>query len=266
MKRVIGYIRVSTNHQAESGLGLADQESKIRAYCDLYDLELVGIKADEGCSGRSLKGRDALQEVTDAVHAGDVDGVVIAKLDRLTRSVRDLQTILDNLVARTELHSVSEKIDTSSATGRLILNVLTSVASWEAEITGERTSDALKEKQKEAQAQENATAKTEQRKARRVNINGRAPYGYRWEDGELVEVAHEQEALAIITELRSRGITYATIAKELSDRGVTTKRGGQWRSGSVRDILAKHLDQRGLDIDHKRNQPRKPKQPRLSAI
>ena len=266
MKRVIGYIRVSTNHQAESGLGLADQETKIRAYCDLYDLELVDIKSDEGCSGRSLKGRSALQEITNVVHSGDVDGVVIAKLDRLTRSVKDLQTILDNIVAHTELHSVSEKIDTSSATGRLILNVLTSVASWEAEITGERTSDALKEKQKEAQAHEDEAAKTEQRKARRVNINGRAPYGYRWEDGELVEVAHEQEALAIITELRSRGITYATIAKELSDRGITTKRGGQWRSGSVRDILAKHLDQRGLNLDHKRNKPRKPKQPHLSAI
>ena len=63
---------------------------------------------------------------------------------------------------------------------------------------------------------------------RRININGRAPFGYRWDEGELVEVPHEQKALAIITELRSRGITYATIAKELSDRGVTTKRGGQW--------------------------------------
>lgn len=266
MKRVVGYIRVSTSHQAESGLGLADQESKIRAYCDLYDLELVDIKADEGCSGRSLKGRDALQEITDAVHAGDVDGVVIAKLDRLTRSVKDLQTILDNLIAHTELHSVSEKIDTSSATGRLILNVLTSVASWEAEVTGERTSDALQEKKKEAQAQEDATAKTEQRKARQVSINGRAPYGYRWEEGRLVEIAHEQEALTIITELRSRGITYTAIAKELSNRGITTKRGGTWRSGSVRDILTKHLDQRGLNLDHKRNKPRKLKQSLLSAI
>jgi hypothetical protein len=63
----------------------------------------------------------------------------------------------------------------------------------------------------------------------RININGRAPFGYRWDNNELVEVANEQRALAIITELRSRGITYATIAKELSDRGVTTKRGGRWR-------------------------------------
>lgn len=55
------------------------------------------------------------------------------------------------------------------------------------------------------------------------------PYGYKIKNGQPVEVAHEQEALSIIKELRSRGVTYAEIAKELSNRGVTTQRGGRWR-------------------------------------
>lgn len=239
-KQVIGYIRVSTGHQAESGLGLADQRAKIESYCDLYELDLIDVIADEGCSGRSLKGRSGVQELID--RADNYDGIVIAKLDRLTRSVRDLQTILDTLLSKVELHSVSEKIDTSSSTGRLILNVLTSVASWEAEVAGERTSAALNEKKRQAQTEESAEAKRQGRAARRVTVNGRPPFGYRWEAGKLVEVEAEQIILNKIKLLRESGLTYARIAEELAERGHLTKRGGRWRAGSVRDILVRSTE------------------------
>lgn len=240
--KVIGYIRVSTNHQVESGLGLADQRHKIEAYCDLYDLDLIDIVADEGCSGRSLKGRSGMSHIIDRANSGEFDGVIIAKLDRLTRSVRDLQTILDTLLNRVELHSVSEKIDTSTPTGRLILNVLTSVASWEAEISGERTSNALKEKRRQAQADEDSQAKSSGRAPKRMSINGRAPFGYAWSDsGELIEVESEQTILSLINALRSSGLTYARIASELESQGHLTKRGGRWRAGSVRDIFTRNM-------------------------
>ena len=249
-KQVIGYIRVSTGHQAESGLGLADQRAKIESYCDLYELDLIDVIADEGCSGRSLKGRSGVQELID--RADNYDGIVIAKLDRLTRSVRDLQTILDTLLSKVELHSVSEKIDTSSSTGRLILNVLTSVASWEAEVAGERTSAALTEKKRQAQQTEIERAETEERKPRKISINGRAPFGYAWQDGELIEVEAEQAILNTINLLRESGLTYARIAEELTARGYITKRGGKWRSGSIRDIYTRHnqltLDQAWIQV------------------
>jgi DNA invertase Pin-like site-specific DNA recombinase len=241
-KQVIGYIRVSTGHQAESGLGLSDQRQKIEAYCELYDLDLIEVIADEGCSGRSLKGRDGLNSLIERSLLGGFDGIVIAKLDRLTRSVRDLQTILDGLLSNVELHSVSEKIDTSSSTGRLILNVLTSVASWEAEVAGERTSAALNEKKRQAQTKESAEAKEQGRAARRVAVNGRPPFGYRWEAGKLVEVEAEQDILNTIKLLRESGLTYARIAEELGKSGHLTKRGGRWRAGSVRDILVRSME------------------------
>jgi DNA invertase Pin-like site-specific DNA recombinase len=242
-KRVVGYIRVSTGHQVESGLSLDDQRAKIQAYCELYDLQLVNTLADEGCSGRSLKGRSALATITEMAERGEIDGIVIAKLDRLTRSVRDLQTILDGLLTHAELHSVSEKIDTSSSTGRLILNVLTSVASWEAEVAGERTSAALQQKRSQAQERENESASAEGRKARRTRINGRAPFGYRWEDGVLVHHAKEQAVIRALVNLRAKGYTYTAIGNFLAEEGYLTSKGAPYQSTAIKRIIQRHQEE-----------------------
>ena len=236
-KRVIGYVRVSTAHQVESGLGLADQRNKIQTYCDLYDLELVDIVADEGISGRSLKGRTGLQNIIERSGSGEFNGIVIAKLDRLTRSVRDLHTILDTLSNSIELHSVNEKIDTSSSTGKLILNVLTSVASWEAEVAGERSSWALNEKKRQAQNVENEAATKQGRKSKSVRINGRAPFGYKWNEGELVHNEAEQLAIQSISKLRKMGLTYAELSEELTKRGHLTSKGTPFQPTAIRRIL-----------------------------
>ena len=236
-KNVIGYIRVSTNHQAESGLGLADQRAKIEAYCELYDLNLIDVVADEGASGRSLKGRSGLQSIIDRSESGDFEGVVIAKLDRLTRSLPDLHTLLNGLLESVELHSVNEKIDTSSSTGRLILNVLTSVASWEAEQAGERTSWALQEKKKQAQQAENKSAKASGRKSQRVRVNGRAPFGYRGGDGQLIKDTKEQAAIDALVALKSAGYTYDQLAEELTNRGYLTSKGTPYQRTAIRRII-----------------------------
>ena len=236
-KRVIGYIRVSTSHQTESGLGLADQRSKIEAYCELYDLELVDIIADEGVSGRSMKGRDGLQSIIDRSEAGDFDGVVIAKLDRLTRSLPDLHHLLNGLLSAVELHSVNEKIDTSSSTGRLILNVMTSISSWEAEVAGERTSWALQEKKKQAQKTENTEAKKAGRKAKKVKVNGRAPFGYEWVDGVLTRNEIEQEIISLLVELKEAGCTYAQLGDELTKLGYLTSKGTPYQRTAIRRII-----------------------------
>ena len=236
-RRVIGYIRVSTNHQAESGLGLADQRSKIETYCELYDLELIDVIADEGVSGRSLKGRHGLQSIIDRSEADEFDGVIIAKLDRLTRSLPDLHHLLNGLLNTVELHSVNEKIDTSSSTGRLILNVLTSVASWEAEQAGERTSWALKEKKNQAQDAENTKAKKANRKAKKIKVNGRAPFGYRWVDGELTKDTKEQAVIKAMVNLRKLGVTYAEIGDELTKRGYFTSKGTPFQRTAIRRML-----------------------------
>lgn len=86
--KVVAYLRVSTDNQQESGLGLSDQEQKIIGYCKLYDLELVKI-IKEAASGRSLD-RPGLQEALNMLEKGEAEGLIVAKLDRLTRSVRDM--------------------------------------------------------------------------------------------------------------------------------------------------------------------------------
>ncbi len=145
--RVVGYIRVSTEAQAESGLSLDAQRAKLQAYATAMDLELVAIVEDAGESAMSLV-RAGLARVLGMLDAGEVDGVLVAKLDRLTRSVRDLADLIERYFAERPtvractLLSVADSIDTRTAAGRLVLNVLASVGQWEREVIGERTREA----------------------------------------------------------------------------------------------------------------------------
>src|SRR5262245_24628947 len=116
---VIGYTRVSTDEQADKGLSLGAQRAKIEAYCALYDLELVELIEDGGASGKTLK-REGLQRALKMLRKGAANGLVIAKLDRLTRSVVDGGTLFAEYFGEKgfELLSVADHIDTRTAAGR----------------------------------------------------------------------------------------------------------------------------------------------------
>jgi site-specific DNA recombinase len=143
MTRVAVYVRVSTDKQAEEGVSLDAQEARCRAYATLYNLDVVAVVRDVA-SAKSLA-RPGLTRMLAMVANGGVDAVLIVKLDRLTRSVRDLGTLVESYFAegKAALLSVNDQIDTRSAGGRLVLNVLTSVAQWEREAIGERTKAAI---------------------------------------------------------------------------------------------------------------------------
>jgi site-specific DNA recombinase len=142
-RRVIAYVRVSTDKQAESGLGLEAQREKVRAYCALHDAELVRLCEDAGASASTLD-RPALAEALAELAAGRADALLVLKLDRLTRSTRDLGDLLDRSQREGwALLSVSESLDTSTAAGRLVVGVLGAVAQWEREAIGERTAAAM---------------------------------------------------------------------------------------------------------------------------
>ncbi len=221
MDRLIGYVRVSTEEQAKSGLSTSDQSEKLRQYCELYGYELVNVIIDDGASAKDLN-RAGIQEVMTSVTRGDVDGVIVCKLDRLTRSVRDLHQLLDTTFKTAQLHSVNEQFNTNTAAGRFVLNMLMSVAEWEREVIGERTSSALKEKK---------------RLAGNKSINGRAPFGYQWSEGELIKHPAEFPVREIMTQLRESGLTYAQIADEINNAGHTTRRNKPWRTSSIHTIL-----------------------------
>jgi DNA invertase Pin-like site-specific DNA recombinase len=219
--KTIGYARVSTDKQADRGVSLEAQAEKIRAMAVVQDAELLDTIVDGGESAKSLN-RPGMARLLALVDSGDVQAVIVAKLDRLTRSVKDLCTLLERFERRgVTLVSVAESLDTGSAAGRLVLNIMTAVSQWEREAIGERTRDALSFKR---------------RNGERV---GNMAYGYRLaDDGQHLEPdPGEQEALAEIRRLRGDGMPLRGIAAALNQQQMRTRRGTEWRLESVARIL-----------------------------
>src|ERR1039457_2917199 len=141
--QAVGYVRVSTERQADQGVSLDAQDAKVRAMATVQGATLVGVIVDGGESAKSLN-RPGLQRLLALVNGGKVQAVIVAKLDRLTRSVKDLCGLLELLEKKkVALISVAESLDTSSAAGRLVITIMGAVSQWEREAIGERTRDAL---------------------------------------------------------------------------------------------------------------------------
>jgi site-specific DNA recombinase len=122
--KVIGYVRVSTEDQAKEGVSLEAQQARIKAYCTAKGWELVGIEADRGLSAKDCN-RPGLQAALEAVKHKQVEALVVYKLDWLTRSIADLLELM-NLLNKKDvaLVSMEESLDATTATGRLMMNML----------------------------------------------------------------------------------------------------------------------------------------------
>jgi len=226
--RAVGYVRVSTAEQSTEGVSLDAQRAKLEAYAALYDIELQEIIEDSAASAKSLK-RDGLDRALQMLDQGHVDGLLVAKLDRLTRNVGDWQTLVNRYFgekAGKQLFSVSDSVDTRTAGGRLVLNVLCSASQWERETIGERTSAALRHKQSQGE------------------VVSRAPRGLKIV-GTKLEVDPTSDGLKMATrarELRLQGLTYRAIAETLTADGFRPKRRGAGNAiaaPTVRYMLAK---------------------------
>jgi DNA invertase Pin-like site-specific DNA recombinase len=220
--RVLAYVRVSTEDQAQHGVSLADQEQKVMQYAALYGHDVVQVVRDAGYSAKSLK-RPGMQEALGKLGKREVEGIVVAKLDRLTRSVRDLADLID-LAKRKDvaLISVAEQFDTSTASGRMVANVLGSINQWEREAIGERTKAAISYKRSRGEAYSSRFAL----------------YGYEKHAGELVPVPEEQAVIrAVMAMKKTRRV--ADICRELARRGCTTRAGStHWHSKVVAKIIS----------------------------
>ena len=126
----VAYCRVSTEEQAAEGFSIAGQADKLRVYAELHDLGAVTVIADPGLSGKNLE-RPGLQQLLHMVDEGHVANVITWRLDRLSRNLGDLIMLADRFgQANVALHSFTEKIDLSSATGRMFYNILGSFAQF----------------------------------------------------------------------------------------------------------------------------------------
>ena len=219
--KAVAYLRVSTDKQAELGVSIDAQRAKVEQYAALYDLDLVAVIVDGGHSAKTLN-RPGLQGALAMLASGAADALLVAKLDRLTRSVRDLGALIEGPFARAALLSVGEQIDTRTAGGRLVLNVLASVSQWEREIIGERTSTAMQHMRAAGQY-----------------TGGRVPYGFELAaDGSLVPVEAEQAVLALAREYRAEGLSLLGVAKRLAKRGFFARNGKVFQSQQVAAMVA----------------------------
>jgi DNA invertase Pin-like site-specific DNA recombinase len=217
----IGYLRVSTSDQADSGLGLEAQRRRIEAYCTAQGWNLVEVVTDAGVSAKTLR-RPGLLKAIGMLYPGRT--LVSLKLDRLTRTARDLDD-LSAMVAKQggEWATVEGQYDTASAMGRFMLRLVSEIAQLEREVTAERTTAALAEK-----------------KSKRERL-GTTPLGYRTVQtdagAQLVSDEAEQETVRMARELRAAGLTLRAIAARLASAGRTTKRGGRWQPETIAKVL-----------------------------
>ena len=219
--KAIGYVRVSTDRQAELGVSLEAQEAKIRAMATVQGAELSEVIVDGGESAKNLN-RPGLQRLLTLVDSGKVEAVIFAKLDRLTRSVKDLCSLLELFEKRSvALISVAESLDTASDRGHLVITIMAAVSPWEREAIGERTRDALRHKRTSGE---------------RV---GNIRFGFRLSpDGKHVEPdPGEQGVLTEIRHLRQSGHTMRGIAAALNRKSLHTRRGSAWRLEHVARII-----------------------------
>jgi site-specific DNA recombinase len=219
--KCVGYVRVSLEKQADFGVSLEAQAERIRAMALLQGAQLVDIVVDGGASAKTLE-RPGMKTILELVDAKRVDAVIVCKLDRLTRSVRDLAGLLELFSKRgVSLVSVAESLDTATAAGRLMLHLLMSVSQWEREAIGERTRFAMQFKKRNGQ---------------RV---GNIQYGYRIAaDGKHLEADRsEQGVISLIRRLRAKGRSLRAIADELNAKAITTRRGTTWHHVYVGGIV-----------------------------
>ena len=203
--RAIGYCRVSTEEQGESRAGLEAQETAIRAEASHRRWTLLEVRTDVA-SGKSLRKRNELGRTLRDLAAGEADVLVVAKLDRLSRSVMDFANILET--ARTEKWSIvvlDMDVDMTTSMGELVANIMISLAQWERRVIGERTKDAL------------AVVRARGDKlGRKANVDD--------ETKRLIRVLHEA------------GLSWARISDRLVAEGVPTAQGGTWHAATVRKI------------------------------
>jgi DNA invertase Pin-like site-specific DNA recombinase len=203
---VIGYCRVSTEEQAVSGLGLAAQENAIRAECVRRGLTVVVIHTDAGISGKTLS-RPALSSALADLKVGRGSVLMVAKLDRLTRSVHDAS----GLMLKADeggwgLVALDAPVDTTTPQGAAMAQVLAVFAELERRLIGERTKAALAV-----------------RRAQGVRL-GRPR-------------TLSDAIVGRIVSARRSGSTWAGIARELNDEGVPTAQGGLcWYPATVRHV------------------------------
>jgi site-specific DNA recombinase len=218
--KIAAYIRVSTIEQAEEGYSIPAQRSRLEAYAHSQGWEIVKWYVDDGESAKDLNRTDLTRMLKD-IEMGIFDCVLVYRLDRLTRSVMDLYTLLHKFDEyNVKFKSATEVFDTTTAMGRLFITIVSALASWERENLGERVSMGMQQKAKEGKW----TVST-------------PPLGYDSKDSVLIINPSEAAIVKEVFSLYLSGMGMHKIARNLNERGLYTKKGKPWAQSTIQYIL-----------------------------
>ncbi|CDD16899.1 resolvase domain protein [Clostridium sp. CAG:798] len=221
-KNVAGiYIRVSTEDQAREGFSLGEQEEKLRQLCKYKDFEIYKVYKDAGISAKNMKDRPAFQQMLEDMKAGKLNYIVAYKLDRVTRSVRDLEVLITTLEDY-HCYLVCERddVNTSTANGRFFVRMLTVLSQLEIEIVSERTKFGL-----------NGAIKS-------GHIPGKCPFGYYRDTDKTLKINNSTKDLVIrIFEMYLEGKSYQAIANILNSEKINSPTKKKWIDSTIDRII-----------------------------
>ena len=222
-KKIAGlYIRVSTEDQAREGFSLPEQEKRLRAMCEYKGYEIYKLYKDAGISAKTGNTRPAFEELLQDIRDKKCNTIVVLKLDRLTRSVFDLEGIMNFLEENNAyLDCANEEINTTNSSGKMVARLLTTVSQNEIERTSERTKFGLSGAIKEG------------------HIPARAPLGYKHIDKKLVPDPLTKDIVIRIYNLYFEGKSYYNIATIFNEEQVLGKT--NWKDTGILRIISNEV-------------------------
>ena len=218
-KKLCGiYMRVSTEDQAREGFSLPEQKERLEAYCKFNGYKIVEYYTDAGISAKTGNFRPEYDRMLEDGKQGKINMIIALKLDRITRSTRDWETLMDYLEKyNINIAFVNDDINTTTANGKMVSRIMMSVSQNEIERTSERTIIGLEGAIKQG------------------HIPARAPLGYKHIDKKLVPDPLTKDIVIIIYNLYFEGLTYNTIAKLFNKEKVLDKT--NWKDTSILKII-----------------------------
>lgn len=213
------YTRVSTEDQAQEGFSLPAQRERLSAYCEAHDWSVYKVYEDDGFSGRNTK-RPGYKKMLD--ERDNWDMILVLKMDRIHRNSRNFMEMMDNLRKwDKEFSSMQESLDTSTAMGRFVVDIIQRIAQLESEQIGERVYMAMKQKAKTVGGP----------------LGGNVPYGYDYSDGKLIINDEESKIVRLIYLEYLAGHSSREIAEILNSKNFLRRNGKKWIRREISKIL-----------------------------
>ena len=213
------YIRVSTEDQAREGFSLGEQEEKLLALCKFKDLEVYKVYKDAGISAKDMEHRPQFQEMLKDMKDGKINYIVAYKLDRITRSIRDLEELISVLEQyNCFLLCDRDDVNTSTANGRFFVRMLTVLSQLEIEIVSERTKFGL-----------NGAIKS-------GHIPGQRPFGYKSaNDKKMIIDNATRPYVEKIFDMYLEGKSFQQIANYFEENNIYPKK--KWKDTTIQKII-----------------------------